>query len=108
MSGHARSIRREVMCQMLDYAASGSLYWPVDELRAYFEIAHGHPQGVIAELRMTSSNTKRSGLYLAEISGQQVSDRNPAVRTHVLVWAEFVERVLPMYQDARRTAKQAP
>jgi hypothetical protein len=31
-------IRREVIGQMLDYAANGVVYWPVDELRANFEV----------------------------------------------------------------------
>src|SRR5204862_2436790 len=30
-------IRREVVGQMLDYAANGVVYWPVDLLRARFE-----------------------------------------------------------------------
>src|SRR5262249_23864178 len=30
-------IRREVVGQMLDYAANGVLYWPVESLRARFE-----------------------------------------------------------------------
>jgi hypothetical protein len=34
-------IRREVVGQMLDYAANGVRYWPIDELREAFEITHG-------------------------------------------------------------------
>lgn len=30
-------IRREVVGQMLDYAANGVVYWPVDEIRSRFE-----------------------------------------------------------------------
>jgi hypothetical protein len=32
-------IRREVVGQMLDYAANAVVYWPVERLRAYFEAA---------------------------------------------------------------------
>ena len=34
-------IRREVVGQMLDYAANGVVYWPVAELRAEFQALHG-------------------------------------------------------------------
>src|SRR6478609_6052682 len=34
-------IRREVVGQMLDYAANGVRYWPVDSLRAAFEATQG-------------------------------------------------------------------
>ena len=30
-------IRREVVGQMLDYAANGSVYWPIKQIRAWFE-----------------------------------------------------------------------
>ncbi|MBI5947107.1 MAG: hypothetical protein HY875_03100 [Chloroflexi bacterium] len=34
-------IRREVVGQMLDYAANAVAYWPVAEMRAEFEVRHG-------------------------------------------------------------------
>ena len=41
-------IRREVIGQMLDYAANAVVYWPVDRLRARFEEGHEEPeQGLI-------------------------------------------------------------
>ncbi|WP_156080948.1 hypothetical protein [Microbispora rosea] len=47
-------IRREVVGQMLDYAANGVLYWPVHNLQALFEQTQresGHdPQGMVAQL----------------------------------------------------------
>lgn len=47
-------IRREVIGQMLDYAANGRAYWPVEKLRALFEAeceARGHtPADRIQEL----------------------------------------------------------
>lgn len=43
-------IRREVVGQMLDYAANGVRYWPVETLRAEFERTHDDPEGVLAAL----------------------------------------------------------
>jgi len=34
-------IRREIVGQMLDYAANGLVYWPVDAIRDRFEATHG-------------------------------------------------------------------
>ena len=46
-------IRREVVGQMLDYAANAVVYWPVDRLRATFEAGCGAqgrgPDDVLAE-----------------------------------------------------------
>jgi hypothetical protein len=36
--------RREVVAQMLDYAANGTAYWPVDSLRTYVETTAGDGQ----------------------------------------------------------------
>jgi hypothetical protein len=43
-------IRREVVGQMLDYAANGIRYWPIDDIRGYYEESHKHPQEEIAKL----------------------------------------------------------
>ncbi len=42
-------IRREVVGQMLDYAANAVVYWPVEAIRAEFEARHNNPQRVIAD-----------------------------------------------------------
>jgi hypothetical protein len=43
-------IRREVVGQMLDYAANAVLYWPVEQVRAKFEATcDGDPEEVIGE-----------------------------------------------------------
>ncbi|MDP9378706.1 MAG: hypothetical protein M3Q29_00895, partial [Chloroflexota bacterium] len=42
-------IRREVVGQMLDYAANAVVYWPVETIRAEFEANHEDPQQIIAE-----------------------------------------------------------
>lgn len=41
-------IRREVVGQMLDYAANGVVYWPAERIRASFE-ANCQIQGITAE-----------------------------------------------------------
>lgn len=45
-------IRREVVGQMLDYAANGVKYWPVDDLREDFLLTHAEPgpEKVLTEL----------------------------------------------------------
>lgn len=42
-------IRREVVGQMLDYAANGVRYWPIDRLRERFEQSSGHPEAALRE-----------------------------------------------------------
>jgi hypothetical protein len=50
-------IRREVMGQMLDYAANAVVYWPVEAIRAEFEAHHENPRQIIANfLSGTDSN----------------------------------------------------
>jgi hypothetical protein len=43
-------IRREVVGQMLDYAANGVAYWPVEEIRSLFESGSADPDEAIGEL----------------------------------------------------------
>lgn len=42
-------IRREVVGQMLDYAANAVVYWPVEQMRAEFEQNSENPDGQLAE-----------------------------------------------------------
>jgi hypothetical protein len=42
-------IRREVVGQILDYAANAVVYWPVETVRAEFEAQHEDPQQVITD-----------------------------------------------------------
>jgi hypothetical protein len=42
-------IRREVVGQMLDYAANAVVYWPVETIRAEFEAHQEDPQQRIAD-----------------------------------------------------------
>jgi hypothetical protein len=37
-------IRREVVGQMLDYAANSVVYWPVEDLRSRFEVSREDPE----------------------------------------------------------------
>lgn len=46
-------IRREVVGQMLDYAANAVVYWPVETLLAQFEANHEDPEQVIADFLET-------------------------------------------------------
>ncbi len=41
-------IRREVVGQMLDYAANAVLYWPIEQIRARFEAGAAVPEQVLA------------------------------------------------------------
>src|SRR5258708_35282834 len=43
-------IRREVVGQMLDYAANGVAYWPVEEIRSLFESNSAEPDEAIGGL----------------------------------------------------------
>lgn len=65
-------IRREVVGQMLDYAANAVVYWPVEELRARFEPRcqeSGTPPGEAARQASTRPSIwKRSGQMLRRIS----------------------------------------
>jgi hypothetical protein len=40
--------RREVVAQMLDYAANGSVFWTLEQLRSWFE--GGDPEGAVERL----------------------------------------------------------
>jgi hypothetical protein len=40
--------RREVVAQLLEYAANGTLYWPLDQLRSWFETQTGGHEAAIA------------------------------------------------------------
>lgn len=55
-------IRREVVGQMLDYAANAVVYWPVETIRAEFEAHHEDPRAqflrvldwIVQEIRTTT------------------------------------------------------
>lgn len=42
-------IRREVVAQMLDYAANATIYWPISRLRQTFEDLHELPDDVLSK-----------------------------------------------------------
>ena len=42
--------RREVVAQLLEYAANGSLYWPMDQLRSWFEAQSGDRVAAMASI----------------------------------------------------------
>jgi hypothetical protein len=61
-------IRREVIGQMLDYAASAVVHWPADRIRAYFE-TECEATGVDAEaqIRQISPDSKDAGAFWSAV-----------------------------------------
>lgn len=51
-----RRIRREVVGQMLDYAANAQLYWPVDRIRSLATQRYGGPDNLDAEVSRLLDN----------------------------------------------------
>lgn len=82
--------RREVVAQMLDYAANGILYWPVETLRAEFESrceSEGHlPDEVLAEVLGTGTDS--------DAYWQQVKTNLQAGRVRLVFVADEVPREL--------------
>ena len=80
-------IRREVVGQMLDYAANGVKYWPIDALRAHFvrtcEDAGVDPDEKVAELIGSAGNpenfwvTVKTNLQAGRIRMLFVADEIP-------------------------------
>ena len=92
-------IRREVVGQMLDYAANAILHWPVDELRARFgescERAGREPGAVLGGLIGSDADPEafwtavRSNLMLGRIRLLFVADRIPVELRRIV---EFLNR----------------
>jgi hypothetical protein len=53
-----RELRREVVAQMLDYAANAVAYWPVADIRARFEAGRPDADQVLAEVTETETADK--------------------------------------------------
>ena len=92
-------IRREVVGQMLDYAANSILHWPVEELRARFGSRCGEegrdPEAVLAELIGPGRNGEgfwsqvRTNLQAGRVRLLFVADRVPPELRRVV---EFLNR----------------
>jgi hypothetical protein len=52
--------RREVVGQMLDYAANAVVYWPVEDIRARYEAALSGPMGALNCIFIGCSEGRRS------------------------------------------------
>lgn len=78
-------LRREVVGQMLDYAANGVVYWPVDELRAEFERAC-NDAGIGAEEQIS----EKLGLTDVEAFWQLVKTNLQAGRVRMLFVADQI------------------
>jgi hypothetical protein len=80
-------IRREVVGQMLDYAANGVRYWPANDLRAAFETTQSglgrDPQQEIAQL-IQSSDASIEDFFLS------VEDNLRAGRIRTVFVADLV------------------
>lgn len=92
-------IRREVVGQMLDYAANAILHWPVEELRARFsescEEARKDPGAVLGSLIGSDADpeafwaTVRTNLSIGRIRLLFVADRIPTELRRIV---EFLNR----------------
>jgi hypothetical protein len=73
--------RREVVAQLLEYAANGTLYWPVEQLRSWFEERFsGHDAAVtsITELLQGNDGADGEGAYQGfwDLVGNNLRDRH--------------------------------
>ncbi len=92
-------IRREVVGQMLDYAANAILHWPVEELRARFaencEREHKDASAILGQLIGTDADPEafwtevRSNLSLGRVRLLFVADRIPTELRRIV---EFLNR----------------
>jgi hypothetical protein len=80
-------IRREVVGQMLDYAASAVLHWPVDKLRATFE-ARCERQGINADAELAA--LLADGSLDPEIFWQQAKTNLRAGRIRLVFVADSI------------------
>ncbi len=78
-------IRREVVGQMLDYAANAVVYWPIEKLRAQFEANCGSdPEEVIGEFLGPDADsekfwqTAKTNLQAGRVRLLFVADEIPA------------------------------
>jgi hypothetical protein len=85
-------IRREVVGQMLDYAANAVVYWPPDHIRSEFESTHanrlGGHDGVLLELLDLSKDELRRADERIEQFWQQVASNLRAGRIRLLFIAD--------------------
>jgi len=78
-------IRREVVGQMLDYAANAVVYWPIERLRTMFELLHGdQAERVLAELQGTQSEVDSDSFW------QQVKTNLQAGRVRLVFVADLI------------------
>lgn len=92
-------IRREVVGQMLDYAANSVLYWPVEELRAQWRESCDRegrdPESVMAEFLGVAADTEgfwttvRTNLQAGRIRLLFVADKIPSELRRIV---EFLNR----------------
>lgn len=65
-------IRREVIGQMLDYAANAVLYWPIDALRSVFE-RRCEAEGRDMETELASAGTKIGTMVVGKLGNAHLN-----------------------------------
>jgi hypothetical protein len=108
-NGHNR-IRREVVGQMLDYAANGIVYWPTERLQATFEARHEGAAELFAQLAADESiryqdpwQGVRTNLLAGHIRLVFVADRIPAGLRRIV---EFLNGKIKLAEVVAMEVKQ--
>ncbi len=98
-------IRREVVGQMLDYAANAVVYWPIEVVRARFE-AHCQRHGHVAEQTLAAFLGPESD---AEVFWQQVKANLQARKIRLVFVADVIppelQRIVEFLNEQMRTAE---
>lgn len=93
--GHPR-IRREVVGQMLDYAANALAYWPVDKIRSWAADRYAGTAGLNEALcRLLSPTSNEDPTDLVETYWQRVEENLRSGRVRLLFVADELPRELP-------------
>lgn len=83
-------IRREVVGQMLDYAANAVLYWPVENIRLTWEQQCGHREMDPGELILELLGRGGEGLELVENFWETVKTNLQAGRIRMVFLADII------------------
>ncbi len=79
-------IRREVVGQMLDYAANAAIYWPIERIRREFEERHANHTDLIAQLLGSDADE--------DLFWRQVEDNLRARKMRLFFVADEIPREL--------------
>jgi hypothetical protein len=84
--------RREVVAQMLDYAANGSAFWSVDQLRSWYEA--GHPEDAADRLAAWLGPSEDDAETVADEFWQAVGNNLREGRVRLLFVADEIPATL--------------